>query len=139
MPSDKIAELELLLNSSAESLPNVTSKKMFGCHALWVKENVFALVWKHGRIGFKLPEESSYATLMKKTGAEPWKAGPMQMSHWVLIPEAFHRKPSEIKRWAIQAHRQCAELEKKPVKTKPKASVKVKSKIAPKKVVSRKK
>jgi hypothetical protein len=27
-------------------------------HALWADRRVFALVWKHGGIGFKLPEES---------------------------------------------------------------------------------
>jgi len=59
-----ISELENLLDSAASSLPKVTSKKMFGCHALWADGNVFALVWKHGRIGFKLPDEGSYRTLL---------------------------------------------------------------------------
>jgi len=128
MAKESIAELESLLQSAAESLSEVSSKKMFGCHALWVKDNVFALVWKHGRIGFKLPDANSYAALLKTAGADPWKAGPMQMAHWVLVPETFHIKPSELKKWAGKAHAQCALLEKKPVKGKSKAKTKAKTK-----------
>jgi hypothetical protein len=74
---------------------------MFGCHVLWADGNVFALVWKHGRIGVKLPEENLYEKLMSSLGAEPWK-------------------------WAAQAHALCIKLEKK-AKPAPKKS-KTKSK-----------
>ena len=116
MAKQSIAELEEILNSVTEKLPKVTTKKMFGCHAAWADGNVFALVWKHGRIGVKLPEEAEYEKLMNLTGAEPWKAGPMKMAHWVLVPEAFHGKPTELKKWAVKAHALCAQLEKKPKK-----------------------
>ena len=105
-----LVELEKLLNSAAEGLKLSGAKKMFGCHALWTKENVFALVWKHGRIGVKLPDESEYEALMSKKGAEPWKAGPMKMAHWVLVPEGFHKKPAELAKWVEKAHRLCGAL-----------------------------
>lgn len=113
MAKESIAELEEMLNSATANLSKVTSKKMFGCHALWASGNVFALVWKHGRIGVKLPEESQYNSLMGVSGAEPWKAGPMQMAHWVLVPESFHGKGAELKKWASKAHDLCSKLEKK--------------------------
>ena len=137
MSQKTIPELEIILNSAAGKLAKVTSKKMFGCFALWADENVFALVWKQGRIGVKLPDEKSYETLMKTAGAAPWKAGPMQMSHWVLVPESFHDKSAEIKKWATLAHDQCIKLEKKPTKkkaeAKPKTQPKAKAKTAAKK------
>lgn len=113
MSKHSIEELEGILTSAASGLTKVTSKKMFGCHALWADGNVFALVWKHGRIGVKLPIESDYESLMGISGSEPWKAGPMKMAHWVLVPEYFHSKPGEIKKWAIKAHSLCIKLEKK--------------------------
>jgi TfoX/Sxy family transcriptional regulator of competence genes len=116
MSSPDIVKLEAALNKAAEGLLNVTSKKMFGCHALWADENVFALVWKHGRIGFKLPNEVDYNSLMNSASAVPWKAGPMQMAHWVLVPESFHAKPGDLKKWATKAHELCLKLEKKPKK-----------------------
>ncbi len=60
MSKQSIPELEEILNSVANKLPKVSSKKMFGCHAMWADGNVFAMVWKHGRIGVKLPEEKQY-------------------------------------------------------------------------------
>ena len=117
MAEKTIAELEKLLNDAGGALPKVSGKKMFGCHALWADANVFGLVWKHGRIGFKLPEDASYEKLLALPGAEPWKAGPMKMAHWVLVPEALHSRPAELKRWATLAHGQCLKLEKKSKKT----------------------
>ncbi len=116
MAKQTLSELEATLNSLTENLPKVTSKKMFGCHAVWADSNVFALVWKHGRIGLKLPDALEYQLLMDIKGAEPWKAGPMQMAHWVLVPESFHSKTNELKKWAIKAHSLCEKLEKKPAK-----------------------
>ena len=98
MTQATLDELEELLDSATQSLPKITSKKMFGCYALWVEGNVFALVWKQGRIGVKLPEEKSFESLMSISGAEPWKAGPMKMSHWILVPEGFHSKCTALKR-----------------------------------------
>jgi TfoX/Sxy family transcriptional regulator of competence genes len=113
MSQKSIQELEEILNLVTKNLSNVTAKKMFGCYALWANENVFALVWKSGRLGLKLPDTKAYESLMKLTGAEPWKAGPMQMSHWILVPESFHSKTADLKKWAIIAHDQCSKLEKK--------------------------
>ena len=124
MAKESIAQLEDILNSSTSALPKVTSKKMFGCHAIWADGNVFALVWKHGRIGVKLPDETCYNTLMKLSGAELWKAGPMKMAHWVLVPESFHTKAAELKKWATLAHAQCSKLEKKVKKAAAKKTAK---------------
>jgi hypothetical protein len=100
--ADKIAELEGALNGAAKSLPHVDGKKMFGCHALWAKGNVFALVWKEGRVGVKLPEAADYDALMGEEGAGPWKAGPMKMAHWVLVPPAMDERA--LKKWVARAH-----------------------------------
>jgi len=107
-----IGELEKKMNAAAEGLSKVAAKKMFGCHALFVNDNVFGLVWKHGRLGVKLPDEGVYRSLMEREGAEPWKAGPMKMAHWVLVPESFHAKDAELKKWVRTAHGLCAKLEK---------------------------
>ena len=133
MENELLAELQKALTTATDELPKVTDKKMFGCYALWANDNVFALVWKHGRIGLKLPDESTYETLMAMKGAEPWKAGPMQMAHWVLVPETFHKKASDLKKWALKAHAQCSVLEKKQKKStspkRPVASTATKKKV----------
>ena len=119
-----IVELEEILTSATKGLSKVTSKKMFGCHATWANGNVFAMVWKHGRIGVKLPEVTQYEALMNISGADPWKAGAMQMEHWVLVPETYHDTPAEIKKWATKAHGLCVTLKKKPKKAPAKKKVK---------------
>ncbi len=117
MANDLLDNLQQNLTIATENLPMVTDKKMFGCYALWAKDNVFALVWKHGRIALKLPDEASFEALMATEGAEPWKAGPMKMAHWILVPESFHRKSADLKKWAALAHKQCSILVKKPKKS----------------------
>lgn len=130
MEKEIISALEKKLNTATSGLTMVTAKKMFGCHAAWADGNVFALVWKHGRIGVKLPDEAAYESLMQVKGAEPWKAGPMKMAHWVLVPESYHTKPAQLKKWAAKAHALCIKLEKKP-KAKPGAKTKTTAKKKP--------
>lgn len=139
MSKEIIPALEKLLASATESLPQVSSRKMFGCHALWAKDNVFALVWKQGRIALKLPDEGSYQALISMAGAGPWKAGPMQMAHWVLVPESFHSKAAELRKWAAQAHEQCSKLEKKAKPAAKKKAVAKKAKTSSTKSSSEKK
>jgi TfoX/Sxy family transcriptional regulator of competence genes len=119
MSKEIVAKLEETLNDAVSGLKKTSSKKMFGCHAVWVNENVFTLVWKTGRIGVKLPDEKAYAALMTKEGAAPWTAGPKQMAHWVLVPETYHIKLSELKKWTSKAYELCAEFEPKVKKKAP--------------------
>jgi TfoX/Sxy family transcriptional regulator of competence genes len=121
-----IKMLEDVLNQSALDLKKVSSKKMFGCHALWANGNIFALVWKEGRIGFKLPDEVFYQKLLGASGADAWMIGPKQMSHWVFVPEAFHSKKVQLKKWAELSYGLCETLVPKKAVTKKKASIKAK-------------
>lgn len=130
MTTETIQKLEQLLNDAVRDLKSTTAKKMFGCHAIWSNDQVFALVWKHGRLGFKLPDVDTYSELMGKTGADPWKAGPKQMAHWVLVPESFHNKPAELKKWAAKAQELCSKLEAKPAKKKAEVARPTKAVIA---------
>jgi hypothetical protein len=91
------------LNKSAAQLSKLSTKKMFDCHALFANENVFSLVWKHGRIGVKLTSTKHFEKLMALDGAEPWKAGSMTMGHWILVPEALAAK---LTPWVRLAHAQ---------------------------------
>lgn len=119
--AERIQQLESVVSRIATDWKSVTSKKMFGCPAYWVNGNVFALVWKHGRIGVKLPKPDQFEKLMSVDGAEPWKAGPMTMSHWVLVPEKFH-SGKQLKDWLKKAYDLNTSVAEK--KSKPKAAKK---------------
>ncbi|MBL7670326.1 MAG: TfoX/Sxy family protein [Bdellovibrionaceae bacterium] len=117
---EQISELEAILNEAASDLKKVTSKKMFGCHALFANGNVFSLVWKHGQIGVKLTHEADYEKLMKMKGATPWKAGPMKMAHWVLVPKNLESRQA-LRPWLALAHDQALTM---PAKTKTASKIK---------------
>jgi TfoX/Sxy family transcriptional regulator of competence genes len=119
--TELISALESSVSKISDGWKSVTSKKMFGCPAFWVNNNVFALVWKHGRIGVKLTDGNSYDSLIKVKGAEPWKAGPMKMAHWVLVPDGFHSDSKSLKKWLRLAYEQ---NEKTVAKAKKKAEAK---------------
>jgi TfoX/Sxy family transcriptional regulator of competence genes len=131
MASSEIEQLEELLNSATTKLKNIESKKMFGCHAAWIKGNVFALVWKKGRLAVKLPDETTFNKLMGEKGAAPWKIGPKTMGHWVFVPKTFHKNARSINTWVKKASELCADVKN----TKKK---KVSKKVIKKKIVKRK-
>ena len=124
---EKIPELEKILNTAAADLPKVTEKKMFGCHALFANQNVFAMVWKKGQIGVKLTKTGDYEKLMAFDGAQPWTAGPRKMAHWILLPESLQAKPKSLLPWLKLAHAQALKADSKP--KKPAAVKRKKSKI----------
>lgn len=101
---EELTALGKLVDEAAEGLAEVSARKMFGCHALFARDNVFALVWKEGRIGVRLPEPAPFESLMGQAGSAPWKAGAMTMSHWVLVPPQLHEETVELKRWIATAH-----------------------------------
>lgn len=113
-----IEELEATANAAADGLPRMTVKKMFGCHALFANGNVFGLVWKEGRIGVRLPDETSFKKLMDQKGSAPWKAGKMTMSHWVLVPEGMHKDGATLRSWFKQGHAMALAAEPKAAKSK---------------------
>ena len=114
MEKSNLVELEELLKAAAHGLNKVSARKMFGCYALWADENVFALVWKSGRIGVKLPYKTEYESLINIEGSEPWTAGTKKMSHWVLVPHTFHSTPVQLRDWVVKAHSLCISLSKNP-------------------------
>ena len=99
-----IEELKSVLEQTTADLPKVTWRRMFGCDASFADGTIFGLVWKEGRLGVKLPDAKEYDALMKIPGAAPWKAGPMQMAHWVLVPKGFHTSKGDLKKWVKKAH-----------------------------------
>jgi hypothetical protein len=101
--SEQRSRLEALLEAASLRLPNVVIKRLFGCQALYRTSAVFALVWKTGRIGVKLPLLARYQELMSLPGAEVWKAHAV-MSHWVLVPESFHSDLGSLIKWLKIAH-----------------------------------
>jgi TfoX/Sxy family transcriptional regulator of competence genes len=129
MPAADHDHLRKLLDEAARDLADVTPKRMFGCDALFAGGSIFALIWKTGRIGVKLPAPALHDKLMQTPGAEPWTAGDRTMSQWVLVPESFHSAPESLKHWVSQAHALAlSDSTSKPARPKTSAKAKPKSK-----------
>lgn len=101
------AELLETLRKAAATLREVEERKMFGCEALFTRGSIFALVWKTGRIGVKLPDEGRFGELARQKGAEPWRAGPMVMAHWLLVPPSLE-DAKKLAPWVKEAHEMAA-------------------------------
>ena len=119
-----------LVEEGAAGLRGLVKKRMFGCDAYFAGDAIFSVIWKTGRIGLKLPDPPTFAALMAIEGAEPWTAGTMQMSGWVLTPEAFHDDPEALTPWVRTAYAQ--NVGRKAAKRTAKATAKRTAKAAAK-------
>ncbi len=99
-------ELSELVAETLSRLPGISKKRMFACDAFFRSGQVFALIWKTGRIGVRLPDISVHNALMATDGAEPWLVKPntKPMQHWVLTPESFHDDTVDLASWLGQAY-----------------------------------
>lgn len=105
MPQTELTlHLRSLVEEATSELSRVSWRRMFGCDAAFLDRQIFALIWKEGRIGLRLPEEQRYSELLSLPGSEPWAPGGMKMSHWVLVPEDFHEDAGALARWVVEAH-----------------------------------
>ena len=130
MADSLLTFLQTLLDDAASELPFVKPKRMFGCYCLFAKNEIFAAVWKSGRINIKLPDAKRYQALLALDGSEPWKIGKVTMSHWILVPESFHDDTSELNNWFQEAYRLASSTPKKVkkiVRKKPKLSTRTKA------------
>jgi hypothetical protein len=126
MPTPTYEPLRTMLEICSASLPGVRPKKMFGCDAFFAGNQIFALVWKTGRIGVKLPDAAAFTEIMSMPGSAPWSIGKMSMSQWVLVPERMHTDREALTPVLAFAH---AAAQKGAAKKK----------IAPKKKIAKKK
>jgi hypothetical protein len=109
MEREHLKALEALLDSASRHLADVSTKRLFGYHALYRADAVFALVWKSGRIGMKIADPKRHQELMAIAGAEPWIAHAV-MTQWALGPEHFHENVRLKSKWLMTAH--CLATEK---------------------------
>ena len=102
-PAHLSALLEML-EAAALPLPGVTRRRMFGCDALFVDRQIFALVWKEGRIGLKFADPTERGRLDGLPGTSPWAPGGKQMREWRLVPERMQDDPVSFAAWVESAH-----------------------------------
>lgn len=138
-------ELSELVAETVSRLTGISKRRMFGCDAYFRAGQIFALIWRTGRIGVRLPDNTIYGALLAMEGAEPWQVKPSAkpMQHWVLVPEAFHDDTLELASWLGQAYTLAATtntmiMTKKPVAKKPVAKKPVAKKPVAKKPVAKK-
>jgi len=101
--STLLLELRSRLDHLTEDLPRVTVRRMFGCDAFLAGGAIFAMVWREGRIGLRLPDEL-LAELRALPGADPWRHRDMVVRQWVLVPESFHDDSDGLAAWLRKAH-----------------------------------
>ena len=99
-----VDELKSALKEALDGLSGVRWKRMFGCDAAFRDGNIFALVWKEGRLGLKFPQEQEFEARIGVSGSDRWAPGGRQTKHWVLLPESVAEDAAELRAWAGVAH-----------------------------------
>lgn len=111
--SVELARLKALLDGALAGLEAVELKQLFGCDGYFVRGNIFAMVWKEGRLGLRLSDAEQHAELLACTGASPWVFGPKAVKHWVLLPKDWQRQPAKLRAWGRKAYALASERPEK--------------------------
>lgn len=101
---EELTKLKALLDGALAGLENVEPKRLFGCDGWFVGDKIFAMVWKEGRLGFRLSDPELQAEALAFKGATPWSVGRQVMKHWVLVPSSWHKEPAKLRAWGRKAH-----------------------------------
>ncbi len=98
-----LLELRSRLDDLTDGLRDVSVRRMFGCDAFLARGAIFAMVWREGRIGLRLPDDL-LPELRAIPGADAWRHRDMVVRQWVLVPESFHDDPDGLAPWVHRAH-----------------------------------
>ncbi len=117
-----VDRLKDLLNEASDYLPEVSSRKMFGCYTLFARDHIYALVWPHegGRIGLKIPDQTKYDELIARPGAAAWSPGGGKMGWWVLLPPGLPEDKETLIQWVELAHAYALTAPPKPKRSRSK-------------------
>lgn len=102
--SQELTRLKAVLDGALAGLENVSPKRLFGCDAWFAQGNIFALVWKEGRLGLRLSDSALQAQALAEPGAEPWLQEGKAVKHWVLLPQAWNSQPALLRSWGRRAY-----------------------------------
>ena len=102
-----LEDLKARLEDATRDLADVSVRKAFGSFGFFVRDSIFALAYKRElRIGVKLPDEVSCASLLGTEGASAWAPHKSPMRGWVLVPEAWHDEMTKLRPWVRRAYEQ---------------------------------
>lgn len=102
-----LEDLRAVVREATHGLADVTEKKAFGSFGFFVRDTIFALAYaRELRVGVKLPDEVSRASLMATPGASVWAPHGSPMRGWVLVPEEWHDDPRGLAPWVRRAYEQ---------------------------------
>lgn len=101
---DGLLRLKAALDGALAGLEGVENKKLFGCEGAFVGGNIFAIVWREGRLGLRLPDPERRNALLAEPGAGPWLMNGKPIRHWVLLPAAWHSDLTRLRRWGREAY-----------------------------------
>jgi TfoX/Sxy family transcriptional regulator of competence genes len=114
--------LRELVQEAVAGLAGVGRRKMLVSVGWAVKDRVFALVSRQGRIIVRLHDERAERELLDMDGAEPWKFGTRAPPRgWVQLPEGMHEDASALREWLGRAWslgREAPPAAKRPTKTR---------------------
>jgi hypothetical protein len=128
--SMELTRLKAAWDGALAGLENVHPKRLFGCDAWFAGGNIFALVWKEGRLGLRLSDPELYAEAMGLPGAEAWVMDEGPVKHWVLLPQAWHEQTPTLRFWGRKAHALAQARPEKPAVTRKPGKIEQKVKPA---------
>lgn len=102
--SQELTRLKALLDGALAGLDSVVPKRLFGCDGWFARGNIFALVWKDGRVGLRLSEAELLTEALSLEGAGPWLQGGKPVRHWALLPKTWAAEPAKLRAWGRRAH-----------------------------------
>jgi len=121
----ELSRLKAVFDGALAGLAGVEAKRLFGCDGYFVGGNIFALVWKEGRLGLRFESVETLAQAHGLAGSAAWEIGARRMQQWVLLPVAMHGQPAKLRAWGRLAWDQARQRPEKPRVTRRPGAAKV--------------
>jgi TfoX/Sxy family transcriptional regulator of competence genes len=118
-----LAHLNDAVSEALASLPGIGRRKMLVSFGWTVKDRVFALVSRQGRVVVRLPDEEVRRELLALDGAGPWKySAKAPPRDWLLLPESMAEDAEQLRAWLRRAWQLGQDAPAKPARKRPRTA-----------------
>ncbi|MFT6070994.1 MAG: TfoX/Sxy family transcriptional regulator of competence genes [Bacteriovoracaceae bacterium] len=91
-----MSELQEFVKKRTASYPGISSRKLYGLEAFYLKNSPFIVITKDDQIVVKVDDFEVKAQLLNMPEVTKWSLDGKDMENWLLLPTSFNKKKNKL-------------------------------------------
>ncbi len=91
-----MSELQEFVRKRTASYPGISSRKLYGLDAFYLKNSPFIVITANEQIVVKVDDFEVKKTILNMPEVSKWTLEGKEMENWFLLPDTFNKKKNKL-------------------------------------------